>query len=76
MSLAVRSVCGATTIQIDVEDLDLNADGIACCANCVSIQQARQAWLDQYQPDKHLHIPAPKDESTLRWLYDQALQEA
>lgn len=42
--VSIASVCGATSTSIDVQDLDLNPNGVVCCDNCESILLCRKAW--------------------------------
>jgi hypothetical protein len=42
--ITIPSVCGATNGRIDVQDWELNKDGIRCCSNCESILLCRKAW--------------------------------
>ena len=45
----VDSICGENGTMIEVEDLELNPEGIICCDNCKSILQARQSWYKLYE---------------------------
>jgi hypothetical protein len=42
--VTVASVCGKASTSVDVQDLELNRDGIICCDNCESILLCRKAW--------------------------------
>ena len=44
MFLNVASICGNSSVAVDVYDLDLNHNGIVCCDNCESILICRKAW--------------------------------
>ena len=44
----VKSICGASGTMVEVEDLELNPEGVICCDNCKSILQARQSWYKLY----------------------------
>lgn len=74
MTISVRSVCGATSVPMDMEDAELN-EYVVCCGECESILRSRQAWLDTYAPGTRLDIPTHRDVDIIRWLHDQALKE-
>lgn len=40
----IKSVCGAVTTTIKMNDYDLNPHGVICCDNCNSIVLCRKAW--------------------------------
>ncbi len=42
--VTVASVGGKASTSVDVQDLELNRDGIICCDNCQSILMCRSAW--------------------------------
>lgn len=44
----VESTCGKSGTMVQVEDIELNADGIICCDNCKSIIACREAWYAIY----------------------------
>ena len=50
--VTVASVCGKAFTSVDVQDLELNRDGIICCDNCKSILMCRNAWDYLYKGDK------------------------
>ena len=50
--VTVASVCGKASTSVDVQDLELNRDGIICCDNCKSILMCRKAWDYLYKGDK------------------------
>ena len=50
--VTVASVCGKASTSIDVQDLELNRDGIICCDNCKSILMCRKAWDYLYKEAK------------------------
>ena len=50
--VTVASVCGKASTSVDVQDLELNRDGIICCDNCKSILMCRKAWDFLYKGDK------------------------
>ena len=52
MFLELHSVCGATSASVDVQDLDLNPNGVICCDNCKSILICRNAWNYLYRGAK------------------------
>lgn len=45
----VKSVCGNASTSVDVQDLELNLDGVICCNNCESILLCRKAWDHLYK---------------------------
>jgi len=45
----VKSVCGNASASVDVQDLELNLDGVICCDNCESILLCRRAWDHLYK---------------------------
>jgi hypothetical protein len=45
----VKSVCGNVSTSVDVQDLNLNTNGIVCCDNCKSILMCRNAWNFLYK---------------------------
>ena len=73
--MLVTSVCGAATKDIDIADAELNSEGIICCAACESILAARTSWAASFDPAIRIYKPRQQDIETVRWLYDQALQE-
>ena len=50
--VTVASVCGKASTSVDVQDLELNRDGIICCDNCRSILICRKAWDFLYKGEK------------------------
>ena len=50
--VTVASVCGKASTSVDVQDLELNRDGVICCDNCKSILMCRKAWDFLYKGDK------------------------
>jgi hypothetical protein len=45
----VKSVCGKASTSVDVQDLELNPNGVICCNNCQSILICRNAWNFLYK---------------------------
>jgi hypothetical protein len=45
----VKSICGNVSTFVDVQDLNLNTNGIVCCDNCKSILICRNAWNFLYK---------------------------
>jgi len=45
----VKSICGNASTSVDVQDLNLNTNGIVCCDNCKSILMCRNAWNFLYK---------------------------
>lgn len=49
----LASVCGKTSVSVDVYDMELNRDGVICCDNCKSIMMCRNAWNYLYVLEKN-----------------------
>jgi hypothetical protein len=45
---AIDSACGRITTSIDIFDYDLNPHGVICCGECITIIQAREAWMEDH----------------------------
>jgi len=41
----LKSACGKKTASVDILDLEENAQGIICCAECVSIITKREGVI-------------------------------
>ena len=54
ISIYVPSACLSSGKLIDLEDAELNPDGVVCCSNCKEILAARNSWykLYKYNPIK------------------------
>ena len=50
--VTVAYVCCKASTSVDVQDLELNRDGIICCDNCQSILMCRKAWDFLYKENK------------------------